>query len=114
MKETKAARYSFYLFTRHEKPPHKKTINGDGIVAEGKHLLYATTKDDAHKIARQRAKKYRKMNPKGETRFYYMSDEDPRRLACFDCFGSFYRDTVRSFMRTCIGYLRYRLSQLDT
>jgi hypothetical protein len=89
------------------------TIDEDGAVFEGK-CLFEATEDGAYRIALQRAKKYRKMNPGGATRFYIKSDDLPKKLSCFDCYGSVYRDTLRPFVKHWIGYICYwRYSMKD-
>lgn len=100
--------YFFYIFVGGTKLSDIRTVDGNGIISDGKHLFY-TTEDDAYKAAWRRAKKYHKVNPDGKTRFYYMSDEIPKKMTCFDCYGNLYRDTLRPFMRMCIGHIRYRL-----
>lgn len=101
----------FYLVNGLIRFPYYQTIDEEGIISEGKHL-FNSTYNDAYKIARKRAKKYCKAKPGRCFRFYYMTDADPQRLSMFTYYGSFYRDSLKPFVRQYIGYIRYGLSRM--
>ncbi|MCK5235804.1 MAG: hypothetical protein KAR06_02370 [Deltaproteobacteria bacterium] len=103
--------YPFYMTNDGKKPT--RSVDEHGILSEGKHLFYAT-KDGAYKEAFRRAKKQYKANPcLSKSHFYFLSDEIPRRVTMFHCYGSFYKDSIRPLIRNCVGYIKYRLGYFN-
>ena len=101
----------YYLMPQGIKRAVNKSITKYGSVGEGR-FIFKATEESVYAIAFKRAELYHKYSSGKATRFYVHSIDLPTRLICFDCYGSFYLDTVKPFFNKCVGLTKYVLYKI--